>query len=221
MENMLKYLIISLNILLIASCKKNMTDIHEVSQDFFVAFSCNDSNYKYETGKQYQYLRGGSQGDFPQSLGLDFATEPSTYISPLPTNLGIETVGFEFGLEEIFSDFTIHWVDLGDSLFRKGSRLFCNQEINCLDGNHMKVFWTFKSIRMNSSYSGQPSDSYFYIDSVQDYHHTENLNLKIYDKIITGRFQCKIFTPGDTTVSKELINGTFRMPVWRNGQDGI
>ena len=150
-----------------------------------------------------------------------FAIGPSTYISPLPTNVGIETVGFGFGLEETLPDFTVPLVAEGDSLFGKGARLFCNQEINCLDGNHIKIFWTFNSILMNSSYSGQPLDSYFYIDSVQDYHHTENLNLKIYDKIITGRFRCKIFDPEDTTVSKELTNGTFRMPVWRNAQDGI
>lgn len=221
MKNINKWLVIGLIILLIASCKKNRPDIREVSQDFYIAFSCNDSNYKYETGQEYQYLRGGFEGEMLASSGVDFAIGPSTYISPLPTNVGIQTAGFQFGLEEIIPDFNVPWVDLGDSLFRKGARIFCNQEVNCSDGNHIKVFWTFNSTLMNSSYSGQPLDSYFYIDSVQDYHHRENLNLKIYDKIITGRFRCKIFNPGDTTVSKLLTNGTFRMPVWRNAQDGI
>jgi hypothetical protein len=214
-----KWLLTIILILLIASCKKNTSGANQPSKDFYIAFSYNDSNYKYETGGQYQYLRGGSQGEVYTSTGLDFGISPSTYISPLPINAGIQTVGLGFDLDEIFPGNTILWVDMGDSIFRTGARLFCSPGFNCSDGSHINIFWTLNSVVMNSSYSNQPLDSFFSIDTGKDFHHTENLNLKDYDKIITGRFQCKVFNPGDTSVSNELTNGKFRMPVWRNGYD--
>ena len=177
-------------------------------------------NFCYKTGDQYQYLRGRSQGSVYMSTGLDFGISPTTHISSIPTNLNVQIVGLGFGLDEIFSDDNIHWMEMSDSLFRMGARTYCNQGFSCSDGNHINRFWNPGSLQLNSSLSRQPSDSCFMIVTVTIYHHVTNLNLTDYYKIIGGRVQCKVFSLSDASVSKLLINGQFRMPVWRNSQDG-
>jgi hypothetical protein len=118
---------------------------------------------------------------------------------------------------------------IGDSLFKTGQRTICFTGINyvsslgelsCYNTASVAIFWTTpQGILQNSGSGFQPSTSFYQIDSVISFHHVENLNLKDYDKIIIGSFQCRIFDPTDTTKYTDLTNGHFRMPVWRNGFD--
>jgi hypothetical protein len=217
-------------VLFASSCKKNSSPSgsQPPSQDFHISFSTPDSNYDYQTGLNYQYLRDGSMADNLASDGYHFEISPATEISPLPMNANIHTAGFVFNYYQVYQG-SPPWTAIGDSLFKTGQRTICFTGINyasslgglaCYSPASVVLFWTTpQGILQNSGSGFQPSTSFYQIDSVITFHHVENLTLKYYDKIIIGSFQCRIFDPTDTTKYTDLTNGHFRMPVWKNGFD--
>ena len=135
-----------------SSCKKNSSPSgsQSPSQDFHISFSTPDSNYNYQTGLDYQYLRDGSMGDNLASDGYHFEISPATEISPLPMNANIHTAGFVFYYYQIEQG-TPPWTAIGDSLFKTGQRTICYTGINyvsnigglaCYSPSSVVIFWT-------------------------------------------------------------------------------
>ena len=217
---------------LLCSCHKSNPPA--VSQDFYISFTAAGSDIRYETGTNFQYLRGGSQATQQLSSGVDFEVSPAAYISPLPTNVNVYTAGFVFGYDTLITSYVppngLPYANIGDLLFSTGQRSIFYTGINyAFDGNigelsrtdpkGVTIFWTTNSVVLNSGSSLQPTGNFFHIDSVLSYHHDDPLSLKTYDKIISGTFQCRVYNPTDTTQFYDLLNGRFRMPIWRNSAD--
>jgi hypothetical protein len=92
-----------------------------------------------------------------------------------------------------------------------------NQDFDAC-GSGATVYYTPENGKLlNSAAVVQPAGSYFIIDSVINFHSSDTRPYYDFDKIISGRFQCRVFDPENHTVSADLLSGKFRMPIWKNG----
>lgn len=204
------------------------------NQDFYISFTTAGTDIKYEVGSNFQYLRGGTQSTQYITEGIQFGIYPATYLSPLPTNVNIYTAGFSFGYDTLITSYTlpnaIPYTNIGNTLFTTGEHSICYTGMNhafdglmsalsCANAKGISFFWTKDGVMLNSAAVRQPLGSFCRIDTVLNHHHDDPLNLKIYDKIISGSFQCRVYNPADFSQYYDLTNGKFRMPVWRNKAD--
>lgn len=211
---------------IISACHKTAPP---VDSNFYISFTAGNSNYLYKQGQNAQYFRGGTSAD---NFG-NFFIDPSTYMSPLQTNLNIYLAGFVFDYQTYLSSLTIPFTSIGDTLFATRSYGLCNTGVGFAYNGEIGAFacplrsdvgvvaQAPNGTLYTSVTSIQPAGSFYIIDSIVNAHYVDNDNLRDYDKIITGRFQCRVFDPVNSSIYLDLTNGKFRMPVWRNAQDGL
>jgi hypothetical protein len=218
-------------IAILFSCQKSSHQpASKVDSNFYISFSTTDSNYSYREGISALYFRGGPDGSGVTSNGWYFWIDPSTYMSPLQGNSNTYLAGFYFDYYNVFGGYNFPYTDIGDTLLTAGTYGICNTGIDyaligtfdfgCPLRTDVNIVMQPSSGTLYvTASSAQPIGTFFTIDSVSNVHYVDNDNLRDYDKIISGRFQCRVFNPADTSIHLDLTNGRFRMPVWRNQQD--
>ncbi len=91
-------------------------------------------------------------------------------------------------------------------------------DLTCSDNNGITLYFNSTGGNLFNSGSGiQPGSSFYSIDSVTDFHSRDTtLYYGNYDKIISGRFTCRMFNPENLAEYQDLTQGEFRMPIWLN-----
>lgn len=218
---MKKIILIAGILAIIGSCKKKSDDQAKDPGEFFISFKTADSTYTYKSGDSFSYVCGNITGYYPDGV---ISYHPSTYITPMPVDLdlSIPIIKFEFNYYAKCAGCNPDLTTYGNATFYVGSRNICKTDApyskHCPDNNGCSINFTDAAgIVLNSREADQPSGRYFYIDSVINYQYRlSNYNNLNYDKIIVGRFACRVWDPANKTYSKDLTEGKFRMPVWRN-----
>ncbi len=215
-------------LILLISCKKNASE-KPGPGPFYASFRINESAVSYNNNADYYFEQGrGTSMDG----GGNYEYFPTTYVSlvaPQNSNVGVY---YSFG--QVFSYtppcpncYPALWTQFGDSLFVTGPLKYCYTGINfvaqqlqlaCGDNHSMSIYLNSKEGNLlNSGSDPQPAWSYYSIDTVRDFHVRETtISSGSYDKIISGRFACRVFNPLDSTDYLDIIEGQFRMPIWLN-----
>lgn len=175
----------------------------------------------YKAGDKFTYLRGGSTSLYPS-----YHFSPNTYFTPLPINTNVHSIGFQFEYEPACPRCDPDMTKYGNEIFTVGTRQICYTgstltqiyDLFCPSNDGVVIFWTDANGRLLNSTAGyQPAGKFFSIDSVIDYHNESPSNsLLAFDKIISGRFTCRVFDPENKAYYKDFTGGSFRIPIWRN-----
>lgn len=218
---MKKIILIAGILAIVGSCKKKAADQPDKGPgEFYISFKTADSTYNYKTGDKFSYVCGSLTSHSPYSPPIYY---PNTYITPLPLNTDVYTIKFQFSHEADCSACNHDMIKYGNETFYVGSKNICKTDPMssgkyCLGNDVVMIYWTDATGKFLRSQAGdQPAGNYFYIDSVFDYRYgSANFNLLNFEKIIVGRFSCRVFDPENKTYSKDFTEGKFRMPIWRN-----
>ena len=225
MKTLLSFFLV---LIALISCKKNTSDKPDPGT-FYVRFKLNDSTVSYTNNADYYFWE--DMGLSSSGSGLQFF--PITYISPvadLHSNIGVY-----YSFAQVYSYLPppcatcwgTSWAQYGDTIFAPGSRKYCNTgwtlvggpfELACGTNNTTTLFITSNAGNLlNSGTHPQPAWSYYSIDTATDFHFRGTTPSSAdYDKIISGRFACRVFNPIDTADHLDITEGEFRMPIWLN-----
>jgi hypothetical protein len=221
------YSLFVLFLVICVSCKKNDAEKPKPSPGpFYARFKINDSAVSYTNNTDYYFEQG--RGTSTDGAGHS-EYFPTTFISPVARQYSNVNVYYSFG--QVFSytptcpDCIPSFSEFGDALFVTGPRGYCYTGINfvaeqlelaCSDNHRMSIYLNSKQGNLlNSGSAPQPAWSYYSIDTVTIFHMREaTLSSGSYDKIISGRFACRVFNPLDTADHLDITEGVFRMPIW-------
>lgn len=206
---------------IIAGCKKKSDDQAAKSPGkFYISFKIADSTFNYRSNDTtFTYVCYGITGHHSDGRT---SFHPTTFITPLPLELEVYKIRFEFNYYAPCVNCIPDYTKYGNEAFFTGSRNICKTDQlytkHCTDNKGCTISWTDASgTELHSLYGNQPAGAFFYIDSVYNYQYRgADMNVLDYDKIIVGRFACRVFDPANTSYTKDLTEGKFRMPVWRN-----
>jgi hypothetical protein len=205
-------------LVLISSCTK------ERKPDpgpFFISYTTQGADFHISPGSEYLFKQGTS---IATDAGGNHQFSPITMFFPAsPHNENIYRIGFIFSSGQTGSN--VDWVNLGNSIFQQKAYSICYTGVNYanfLEGlscpGGATIYYTPDNGKLlNSASVVQPAGSYFIIDTVTDFHSTDTRANYDFDKIISGRFQCRVYNPEKHTEYADLSSGKFRMPIWRNG----
>ena len=215
-------------LIIFISCKKNVSQKPDPGI-FYARFKINDSAVSYNNNADYYFWQ--SRG-IATDAGGDYYF-PTTYISPVAALYS--NVGAYYSFGQIFSYqpgcpncYPVNWTQYGDTIFATGPRKYCYtglhyvaqpMELDLVDNHSVLVYLNSKEGNLlNSGSYPQPAWSYYSIDTATYFHVREitNINSGNYDKIISGRFACRVFNPVDTADYLDITEGVFRMPIWLN-----
>ena len=208
-----------LTIFFIISCKK---DVKQADPGpFFISYTTQGTYFYISPGNDYLLTQGTAMGT---DAGGNHQFIPTTrFFQASPHNENIYRIGFLFS--SALTGSTIDWAAVGNSIFQAKTYTICYTGVNyanfleglsCIGG--ATVYYTpVNGILHNSTAVIQPAGSYFVIDTVTAYHSVDARPNYNFDKIISGRFQCRVFDPENHAVYIDLSLGKFRMPVWKNG----
>lgn len=218
---MKKIILVAGVLAVVGSCKKKANDqLDKGPGEFYISFKTVDSTYNYKSGDKFTYVCGSVTVHHPSSPS---SYHPNTYIAPLPLNIDMYSIKFQFTYKADCYECNPDMIKYGNKTFYVGPRNICKTDPMvsskyCPDNDVVMIYWTDAAGKSLKSQAGdQPAGNYFYIDSVFDYRYSSaNFNLLNYEKIIVGRFSGRVFDPENKTYSKDLTEGKFRMPIWRN-----
>ena len=218
----MKKIILLAGILAVAgSCKKKAD--HQPDKgpgEFYISFKTDDSTYDYKVDDKFTYVCGRA---LSSDLSSSITYRADASITPLPLNTDVYSIKLQFNYETECSGCYHDLEKFGNEIFNVGAKKLCKIDsmlLNrfCTGNDVVMVYFTDAAGKIWNSQTGdQPAGNHFYIDSVFDYRsRSANFNLLDYDKIIVGRFSCRVFDKENKTSYKDFKEGKFRMPAWRN-----
>jgi hypothetical protein len=196
-----------------------------VKLDFYIRFKVSGQAYEYKIDEGYGY---NQWTNMVNNNNGTYMLYPSIRLYPnTPINMNVYSLGFNFPGYQVSS--SIDWIKSGDNIFRAGAMSYCfigntilyeyPFDAHCTGGDGISFYWDPPGEKKKySARDRQPSSSYFNIDSVENYHYdnVDNNNYD-FDKIIKGRFKCRVFEVDDPTKYYDIEEGEFKFGIWKNG----
>jgi hypothetical protein len=217
-----------LGITLFISCNKKEEEKQPEYKvhDFFVSFKVLDSTYNYKVGTNYAYESGTATNAAIGSQSSSFRA--ITSIIPIPLDANNKKIYFAFtggAFLCLSCDKEAEAREIGNLLFANNKEYkvgYTGLNYNTLTHDiwytgGVAIAMQFDQCKyLASTPAVQPQSTFFIIDSVINESYTNlTYGSNSYEKIIIGRFNCRLFCPENTTIYKDLVEGKFRMPIWR------
>lgn len=195
--------------------------------DFFIKYQLDDSLYVYQDGDKYSYYNEGSSS-IPINEDQGSSIKPDIYFGAVD-DLNTRFIGFIFETgvphDTYFNPQLLS--QYGDKVFSKGNRTIVNSNIAAFiqpydmlpnSANGVIIYWRVDKDKYYISHADvQPEGSFFSIDSVVKQSYKDNMNSwRNYELVLFGHFSCRVYNPENKNIYKDITNGQFVMPAWRD-----